>query len=62
MTSLYQAMLSQTVMGQLPSMRVVSQFSHIVIRLANGLRGDARDGILLSFPPLIFNSSYRTPS
>jgi tetratricopeptide (TPR) repeat protein len=32
MTSLYQAMLSQAVMGQLPSMRVVSQFSAAEIR------------------------------
>jgi hypothetical protein len=32
MTSLYQAMLSQGVMGQLPSMRVVSQFSAAEIR------------------------------
>jgi tetratricopeptide (TPR) repeat protein len=32
MTSLYQAVLSQAVMGQLPSMRVVSQFSAAEIR------------------------------
>ncbi len=32
MTSLYQAMLSQAVMGQMPSMRVVSQFSAAEIR------------------------------
>jgi hypothetical protein len=32
MTSLYQAMLSQAVLGQLPSMRVVSQFSAAEIR------------------------------
>ncbi len=32
MTSLYQAMLSQALMGQLPSMRVVSQFSAAEIR------------------------------
>ena len=32
MTSLYQAMLSQGVLGQLPSMRVVSQFSAAEIR------------------------------
>jgi hypothetical protein len=32
MTSLYQALLSQAVMGQLPSMRVVSQFSATEIR------------------------------
>ena len=32
MTSLYQAMLSQGVMGQLPNMRVVSQFSAAEIR------------------------------
>lgn len=32
MTSLYQAMLSQAVMGQLPSMRIVSQFSAAEIR------------------------------
>ena len=32
MTSLYQAMLSQSVLGQLPSMRVVSQFSAAEIR------------------------------
>jgi len=32
MTSLYQAMLSQAVMGQLPSLRVVSQFSAAEIR------------------------------
>ena len=32
MTSLYQAMLSQAVMGQLPSLRIVSQFSAAEIR------------------------------
>ena len=32
MTPLYQAMLSQAVMGQMPSMRVVSQFSAAEIR------------------------------
>jgi hypothetical protein len=32
MTSLYQAVLSQAVMGKLPSMRVVSQFSAAEIR------------------------------
>jgi hypothetical protein len=32
MTSLYQAMLSQAMMGQLPSMRIVSQFSAAEIR------------------------------
>lgn len=45
MTSLYQAMLSQAVSGQLPSMRVVSQFSAAEIRqtLADLVAADRLD-------------------
>jgi hypothetical protein len=45
MTSLYQAMLSQAITGQLPSMRVVSQFSAAEIRqtLADLVAADRLD-------------------
>ena len=47
MTSLYQAMLSQAVMGQMPSMRVVSQFSAAEIRqtLADLVAADRIGGV-----------------